>query len=185
MVARFPGRKKSQRAMGNACVCLPPPSTPSNDPRSGEGKEASRKASLAALRPLNGADHPISSAPSRQGRTPLALPGGFALLLVSGLTSTCRWAPKFSFGFRCPRHGDCGFRVALHRPRPERAEGPRDAQEHGSERAAARGSDPGASPCALGLGCRQRPHAAPGRYPSASTHLVSRTPFSLGVGLLF
>lgn len=29
------------------------------------------------------------------------------------------------------------------------------------------------------------PHAAPGRFPSGSTRLVSRTPFALGVGLLF
>lgn len=86
-----------------------------------------------------------SPAPSRQGRTLLGLPDSIALLLVRGLLPTCRLAPKFSFGFRRPSNGGSGLLVALHWPRPERAEGPRNAQEHGSERAATRGGDPGAN----------------------------------------
>lgn len=86
-----------------------------------------------------------SPTPSRQGRTLLALPDSIALLLVRGLMPTFRLAPKFSFGFRRPSNGGFGLLVALHWPRPERAEGPRNAQEHGSERAATRGGDPGAN----------------------------------------
>lgn len=52
---------------------------------------------MVALCHLNGADTLESPAHSIQGRISLALPDGFALLLVSGLTSTCRLAPKFSF----------------------------------------------------------------------------------------
>lgn len=96
-----------------------------------------------------------SPAPSRPGRTPLARPGGCALLLASGLTSPGGGARRvLPVSDSC--HGDRGLPVALHRPRPERAQGARDAQERGPERAAARGGDPGASAPSAGPRCPPR-----------------------------
>lgn len=111
-----------------------------------------------------------SPAPSSQGRTPLALPDGVVLLLASELMPMYRLAPKFSFGFRRPSNGSSGPSVALHRPRPERTQGPRDAQEHGSERAAARGGDPGANPSPWsGLPTVPQRSARPGPDPNQPT----------------